>query len=148
MSINISFPHGQYRRWSLYLSAVDRVADEMPRFVMAIEDPSYTHRGMLIVRPGDQAYDEAWAADWHGGGVQRMEALLSAAIEAIVEMLAEGDSERMPAIARPRWQQIVDLADHARAEFYAKYPDGQAPAFEVVHELAYDRRTGELVAAR
>ena len=143
---NICFQRGPLARWSVTLTDARRVQGDLPRFFAMLSDPTYNLNGIVVVSPGESAYDAVWAADWHSGGYDRLLAALDAVIEQGREWL-DGANELIPAELRPQWRQIVDAADHQRAEFYAAYPDGAEPPFTVVHELAYDRATGELVAA-
>jgi hypothetical protein len=145
-TLNIRFQRGPLARWSVTVTYSRRVEGDLPRFFVMLSDPTYNLNGIMAVAPGESAYDAVWAANWHGGGYDRLLAALDAVIEQGSEWL-DGASERIPAELRPQWRQIVDAADHQRAEFYATYPDGSEPPFTVVHELAYDRATGELVAA-
>ncbi len=145
--ITTCFPHGQFARWSVSVGAARRLDGDMPHFFVMLSDPTYRLSGIMTVRPGEDAYDAVWAADWDGGNRNgRMEDALDAVIEQARTWLDAND-ERVPEHLRPVWRDVVEQADHSRAEFHACYPDGTEPAFEVVHVLAYDAATGELVAA-
>ena len=113
---------------------------------MLLSDPTFQLNGIMAVKPGDDAYDAVWAAAWNGGGQDKLLAALDATIEQGRTWLDE-HSELIPQELRPEWQKIVDTADHQRAEWFALHPDGTESPFTLVHVLAYDPETGELVAA-
>jgi hypothetical protein len=144
--ISICFPSGPFARWSVTIAHARKMLDGTPRWFVTVSDPSYTLYGIMAVSPGEEAYDAVWSADRHGGGGEYLQAALDAVIEQGRSWLDERN-ERIPAELRPDWRGLVDAADHSRAEFFARYPDGTVPPFELVHTLYYDRVTGELVAA-
>lgn len=146
MSGSIAFRHGPFQGWGVSLHSTWDDG-QMTRVTVQIATPDLqTGRplsGLLSFRPGIDGWEQAWSAEMHGGPAAMAE-MLEWIIEATSTKLASG-AEIDPAL-RAYWQQIIDEADHTRAEFFARYPDGQVPVFEVVGRYVYDGSADTLLA--
>lgn len=141
MSGSINFGKGPFARWSVMLHATWRDG-QLAHTLVQITSPA-GRGGMLGFAPGVDGFDQAAAAE--NGGPVEMAELLQWVIEATARALRQRTD--VSAVHREHWQAIVDEADHSRAEFYARYPDGAVPAFEAFAVAVYDAVTGELVSA-
>lgn len=136
-SRNITFQTGAFRGWTLAVTAINDGDDWAARIFAQLETPRLANGrrrdGLLAFRPDTPGYAEMLAA-LDGFGVAPLEDALVWIVEATREA-RDNDSDIAPE-QRAYWQPIVDAADHARAEFFARYPDGLVPAFEVVGALS------------
>jgi len=140
MSGSITFRHGPFQGWdvSLYSTWADgQLADAIVQIATPGRADCKPLYGVLSFAPGVDGFDVAHAAEVHGGPV-RMAELLNWVVEATRAALDRRAD--IPAEQRTHWQAIVDEADHTRADFFARYPDGVVPPFEVVGRLSFDVR--------
>jgi hypothetical protein len=132
MSGSITFRRGPFQGWTLSLhGAYD--GGQLVHTLVQLEAPYRAGErplsGVLTFAPGIEGFDLTRAAVDHGGPV-RMAELLDWVIEASRAALDRRTD--IPAEQRAHWQAIVDRADDTRADFFARYPDGTVPAFEIV----------------
>lgn len=142
MAGSITFQSGPFQGWQLELH--DRWDDREPvQATVQLTSPA-GRGGLLGFRPGIDGWEQARAAI-----VNTSPTAMAEMLEWIIEATATALDRRhdLAASAREFWAAIVAEADDSRAEFFARYPTGVRPAFETIATLAYDGRTGRLVAA-
>lgn len=136
MSGSITFRSGPFQGWALTLYATYdgvQVVRTLAQFNAPYRMGGKPLSGLLTFAPGIEGFGVSLAAV--DGGPKRMADLLGWVIEANREALARRTD--IPADQRAHWQAIVDRADESRADFFARYPDGVVPAFEVVGRLTF-----------
>lgn len=136
MSGSITFPPGPLRGWSL--SYADRWQDGMRKSVTAsIEAPPTVAGprpwGGMTFTPGVEGWTVADRAVWPGG-VDALIALAELIAESLARLVRQRDDINPAVLAR--WRAVTDLADEARSDFHARYPDGIEPPFQVVAWLS------------
>jgi hypothetical protein len=135
MSGSINFQRGPLRGWTLHYHS--RWEDgECVSMHGEIEAPFTSGQrgpwGGMVFTPDADGWQTARKAEWPGG----VDALLA---------LAEWMTETFAQIVRKdtgvdnrvldRWRAVADLADTARSDYRARYPDGRESPFQVAATL-------------
>lgn len=128
----ITFRRGPFQGWGVEVDSGRWVDGAPVHVIVRITLPAvglYKPGGTLGFRHGIDGWDVARDAAIHGGS-DRVADLLGWIIEGTREALDHRTD--VPADRREHWTRIVELADETRADFFARYPDGTVPAFEIV----------------
>lgn len=137
-SRSITFRQGPFKGWSICVIS-NAGYDEPVRTLVHLETPrtgvaaTESLAGMLAFSekvPGLELTLEALTV---GAGADSLQRLLAWVIEASREALDTRTD--LDEAHRAYWQAIVERADESRAAFFARYPDGVVPPFEVVGQI-------------
>ncbi len=105
-------------------------------------------RGGMAFAPGVDGFELVHDLFVNAGGHDRARALADHLIAEMRDAVTHRYADL--GIHGPVWQRLIDAADHAQAEYYARTgadSDNWPGLFEVVGRLVYDRRTDRLVTA-
>lgn len=134
----ITFHRHRFQGWTVQVDA-ELHNGWLARVIVHVETPDRgMPGGMLAFVPGIPGFEQAQAAAFNGG-VEDTAALLEWIVEST--RVALDTRTDIGAGARTYWERAIDLADETRADFFARYPDGMVPAFEVIGRLIVDART-------
>ncbi len=104
--------------------------------------------GGMVFAPGVDGFELVHDLFVNAGGHDRARAVADHMIAEIRDAVTHRYAEL--GVHGPVWQRLIDAADHAQAEYYARTgadSDTWPGLFEVVGRLVYDRRTDRLVTA-
>jgi hypothetical protein len=150
-TIMTSFNHGAFQGWGLTLSYVGTPGG-LERATVVLTAPyrradDVLSSGLAVSREVGE-YDEIVEAITAGSGpaLERLAAWLIDTMRRAVRN-PELFWLPLPAYVVPLWAALVDRADTTAADWYARYPDGTRPRFEIVGKLLYLHDTDTLVNA-
>lgn len=138
-SRSITFRQGEFKGWTIGVVGEAAWYGEPARTLVVLETPrgadadTPSQAGLLAFSEGVPGFELTCEALTVGSGAESLHRVLSWVIEASREALDTRSDidERHGAY----WQAIVDRADASREAFFARYPDGVVPPFEVVGQF-------------
>ncbi len=146
--MSIIFRTGPFQGWSVQVFTTYEGAN-LASVLLEVATPgsSAGMRSALLVfkatTPGADVVFPAVRDIVRGDGPPAYERILTWIVEA--NRAALDRRTDIPDHQREHWQAIVDRADTSRADWFARYPVGSRPAFEIVSR--WDYVDGELVPA-
>lgn len=148
-TILTSFNHGVFQGWGLQLSYVG-TPGALEHATVVLTAPNrraddLLSSGLAVSREVDE-YDEIVDAITAGSG-PALERLAAWLIDSMRAAVAHPNLFWLPLPAGivPLWAALVDRADHSTADWFARYPDGTRPHFEIVGKLLYLHDSDTLV---
>ncbi len=143
MSGSITFERGPVQGWRVQVDA-SWADGKVAHVTVQIESPG-ERAGLFGFRPGIDGFEQAEMAELASTPRAMAELLDWLMTETARALRSRSDID---GTARQHWQAVLDDYDHSRAEFYARYPDGKVPPFEVVAAMVYDSATATFAEVR